>query len=415
MADKKEPQMFLHLVDDEKFTDGSIQLFESCDPGNHRYVIVRGSADKTTRYAKSPLIEFIDRGSSDYGALLQKLGDFTGVFVYSLFSRYHLDLVNRAPQETVFVWFFGGGELLTTKKYWKTVMLPSTRRLYYKHQAAAWVEHNFKKYGSLLRQGHFGELIKPIGKVFQTNAAPQPDGLDANLIKAIARVNYVAPVIPEELEQLRTMTPCSAELLTWNYPIENFSIDSIKDWRVTGNNWLIGNAARYALNHIEILRRLRTVKGHQGRVIVPLSYGDNERYRDDVIKYGYRYFGERFEPLLEFMPVERYFTIVSSCSAAFINTPRQHAMGSILVLLHLGARVYLREENPVYQYLKRRRVVVFPIQKQIPENAEEIARPLDPEWVEKNRDVVLSLGTRQAFLQKKKGLLETLHNRGKKH
>ncbi len=403
--------MFLHLVDDEKFTDGSIQLFEACDPGNHRYVIIYGSSGKTARYIKSPLIEFIRKDSPEEAALFQKLEEFTAVFVYSLFNPYHLDMVNKAPDKAVLVWFFGGGELLTTKKYWKTVMLPATRRLYYKHQFLPWLQRNFKKYSALLRQGQFTELIKPIRKIVHSGGVPQTGGLDTNLTKAIARVNYIAPVIPEDYEQLRQMTATEAELVEWNFPIENFSLDKIKDWQVTGQNWLIGNAARYALNHIEIMRRLRRVKGHQGKLIVPLSYGDNDRYRDEVIKYGYRYFGERFQPILEFMPVEQYFRIVSSCSVVFFNTLRQHAVGNTLFVLYIGSKLYLREENPVYQFLRNRGAAVFSIQKHLHENADEIIQPLDSELRKKNRNIVESLGVKQVLMQKTQILLEKVKNR----
>jgi dTDP-N-acetylfucosamine:lipid II N-acetylfucosaminyltransferase len=135
------------------------------------------------------------------------------------------------------------------------------------------------------------------------------------------------------------MTHCKAQLLCWNYTA-GFSLENMKDWRITGSNWLIGNAARYALNHIEIMKILRKIKGHPGNIISPLSYGDSELYQKEVLQIGQRWFGERFCPMLEFAPIEQYFSILKTCSAAFFNTPRQHAMGSILVSLYLGARVF---------------------------------------------------------------------------
>jgi len=401
--------MFLHLVDDEKFTDGSIELFESCDPGNHRYVIIRGSSDSTSRYVKSPRVEYIEKDSPEYDALCNALEGFTAVFVYSLFNRYHLDMVNRAPERAVLVWFFGGGELLTTKKYWKTMMLPLTRRLYYKHQVVPWVQRNLRKYTHMVRTGRFGELIRPIRKLSSHRSVPCGSPLRTNMREAIARFDYVAPVIPEDLEQLRSMTECNAKFLSWNYPMEGFSLDQMEDWHVTGNNWLIGNAARYALNHIDLMNRLRKIE-HGGHLIVPLSYGDNEHYRDDVLRIGAKWFGPRFCPIVEFKPVMEYIALISSCSAAFFNTKRQHAIGNVLFMLHLGSKVFLRDENPVYHFLKTKGAIVFSIQTELSAilSRRDIDKPLDEESLRKNRDIVGQIISAEAFTERTDNVLSVL-------
>lgn len=399
--------MFLHLVDDEKFTDGSIALFETCDPGNHRYVMVCKEAGVPSRYIKNKAIQIIPKDSPEYKAIIGTLADYTAVFVYSFFNKYHLDITNRAPANATLVLFFGGGELLTQKKYWPTVMLPWTKYLYYKHRTLPWVKTNLKKYASLLRQGRFTALAQPFRKRLASGPYPAVSALDTNIEKAVARLDYIAPVIPEDYDQLKKMTPCKAELLCWNYT-SGFSLDKMKDWRITGSNWLVGNAARYALNHVEMLRRLRKIKGHSGNLIVPLSYGDSELYKEDVQRAGRKWFGRRFQPVLEYMPIDRYYALLGTCSAAFFNTPRQHALGNIKVSLYLGARVFLRSENPVYQFLKRRGAIVFSIQTDIPCNAAEIDTPLDDKCIQKNREVITQIASDEALQEKTETMLAIL-------
>lgn len=391
--------MFLHLVDDDKFTDGSIALFEACDPGNHRYVAVQTESETSFVYIRSTLVTVVQKDSAAYKQIVAELSEYTAVFVYSLYNRYHLDIVNKAPANAVFVWFFGGGELLTTKKYWTSVMLPRTRLLYYKHRqldfqdrAATWIKTNVNKYGKLLRQGQFSALAQPFRKQWASVGESAGSPLDTRLEKAIARMDYIAPVIPEDFDRLKSMVTCNAKLLNWNYT-SGFSLDQMKDWRITGNNWLVGNAARYALNHIEIFRMLRKVKGHHGKLITPLSYGDSTRYTKDVLRAGKTLFGERFSPVLEFMPILHYYEMVQTCSAAFFNTPRQHAMGNIIRLLYMGARVYLRDENPAYLFLKRRGAIVFSIQSDIPAEAKNINVPLDANCIRQNRNVITAIAS----------------------
>lgn len=402
--------MFLHLVDDEKFTDGSADLFEACDPGNHRYVIVCSNNPAQFRYIKKTNVQIIRYESEEYRSLTQTLSDYTAVFVYSLFNKYHLDLVNKAPTEAVLVWFFGGGELLTTKKYWPTVMLPRTRLLYYKHRAIPWLKTNFYKYINLLRQGKVIALAQPLRKLMVSGRSPGDSALDTHLEKAIARMDYIAPVIPEDYEQLKKMVPCNAEIVNWNYSA-GFSLCNMESWRVTGNNWLVGNASRYALNHIEMFRLLNKIKGHQGDVIVPLSYGDNELYKNDILRAGNHFFGKQFRPLLDYMPIEDYYATIRTCSAAFFNTPRQHAMGNIIRVLYIGARVFLREENPGYQFFKRYGAKVFSIQTDIPRTAETIDVPLDMTTIQQNRNAIVRIASEQVLQDKTLRMLTILKER----
>jgi hypothetical protein len=195
--------MFLHLVDDEKFTDGSILLFEKCDPGNHRYVIVCKEAGVPLRYIKKNDIQIISKDSPEYITLVNSLADYTAVFIYSFFNKYHLHIANNAPANATLVWFFGGGELLTQNKYWPSVMLPRTKFLYYKHQILPWIQTNLKKYTSLLRQGQFDLLLQPLRKLCASAEQPEGTLLDTNMEKAISRVDYIAPVIPEDYDLLK--------------------------------------------------------------------------------------------------------------------------------------------------------------------------------------------------------------------
>ena len=106
---------------------------------------------------------------------------------------------------------------------------------------------------------------------------------------------------------------------------------------------LVGNSADPRNEHIEILSQLSRFSHDNIRVVVPLSYG-RKRYADKVIAEGQRLFGDKFEPLIGFMPLDEYVKLLNRVDIAIFNHRRQQAMGNIITLLGLGKKVYLRPE-----------------------------------------------------------------------
>lgn len=111
----------------------------------------------------------------------------------------------------------------------------------------------------------------------------------------------------------------------------------------------VGNSADPSNNHVEIFHKLRMYKDLNVEIICPLSYGNNE-YRDSVIHEGKKMFGNKFNPLIEFLSFDDYLTILSKIDIAIFNHKRQQAMGNIITLLGLGKKVYIREEITTWPF-----------------------------------------------------------------
>ena len=78
-------------------------------------------------------------------------------------------------------------------------------------------------------------------------------------------------------------------------------------------NILIGNSSSETNNHFDAFQ-LFNEKNIQGKKIyIPLSYGDN-KYRELVIKEADFIFGEKAEPLVDFLSTKEYSKIIDSCS-----------------------------------------------------------------------------------------------------
>ena len=129
-----------------------------------------------------------------------------------------------------------------------------------------------------------------------------------------------------------------------------------------GQNILLGNSASETNNHKEIFNILSRHDLKSRKVIVPLSYGSQE-YRSKIIDIGKKLLGDSFVPIVDYMPLNEYSSIVASCNVVIMNHLRQQALGNIGTALYQGAHVYLDSSNPVYQFFMKKNAVVQSTQK----------------------------------------------------
>jgi dTDP-N-acetylfucosamine:lipid II N-acetylfucosaminyltransferase len=120
------------------------------------------------------------------------------------------------------------------------------------------------------------------------------------------------------------------------------------------------------------------------RVVVPLSYGDT-RYREVVIGAGRRLFGDRFRPLVGFLPLEDYRTVMSQCGHVVMNQCRQQALGNIFDALWRGARVYMNDTT-AYTALTRLGFEVGLVVRELPAGCN--LRQLSPPSIQRNRELL---------------------------
>ena len=122
-------------------------------------------------------------------------------------------------------------------------------------------------------------------------------------------------------------------------------------------NIQVGNSADPSNNHLEALEKLLPFKEQDIAIYVPLSYGDEE-HAQKVIKQGKEWFGDKFKPLIEFMPFDEYLKLLGTIDIAIFNHKRQQAMGNTITLLGLGKTVYMRSDTTQWQFFKEKNIIV---------------------------------------------------------
>lgn len=371
----------LHLATDDKFIDQAIRLFERELPGQNFLFVHSKGAPKNI---KSPIHGSVSRASVLTGGLAEDASGYALVVLHSLdpaWWRIVLSLPTGLPVLWL-GWGFDYYDLLG--KECGDLLLPATR---------AWVG-----------QGEMGDgltvkLKRGIRCLFF--------GVDKK--KVIERIDYFAPVLPEEYDLVKGAVDWDRfpQQVVWNYgSLEEDLVRGFLDGRVTGHNLLVGNSASPTNNHIDLFRALSGQVSSHRKIIAPLSYG-NPVYREIVLQEGQGVFSEVFFPLVDFMPLEQYVQTLLSCGFAVMNHVRQQALGNIIILLYLGAKVFLRQESPVYEHFRKQGMVLFTVQE-LERDFGMLDEGLDLVSMEANRQLIIRYWSAAVARQKTVRLLEQI-------
>jgi len=158
---------------------------------------------------------------------------------------------------------------------------------------------------------------------------------------------------------------------------------------------LVGNSATDTNRHEFTFNKLSKIGLKDLKVNVPLSYGDPE-YRDKILKIGKEIFGEKFYPLNEFLPYDKYLEIIFNIDIAIFAHNRQQGMGNLIQLLGLGKKVYLNPETSQWDLYQNLGIKVYDINGDIDLN-------INAKELENNKKIVrewFSLENLKAQLKK---------------
>lgn len=142
------------------------------------------------------------------------------------------------------------------------------------------------------------------------------------------------------------------------YPSNLYKEYDIKEKRHAGINIQIGNSAETTNNHFEVFDQLLKYKDSDISIYAPLSYG-NQNYAKKVIERGKELFGDKFIPLTEFMPYEKYLEFLGNIDMVIFGHKRQQALGNSIILLGLGKKIYMRNDITPWQFFADISVKVY--------------------------------------------------------
>ena len=355
----------LHVAPDEKFIDSAIWQFQKVTSSHNMFLILLDEGKSKAlrvKNVKTPI--FKPRTKKTLTWIKQQESNVDLVCFHGIDSKYIAKVILNLSVKTRVLWFLFGAEVYNNRQITRVedILLKDT---------LTYNENPFKSLEYFLKI--------PFRKIkgFLTNP-------DHHIVRAIKRADYCGILFEEELENLNKRMGISPKHVVFcYYPIE-FILK--EDLNVSDNNILLGNSATITNNHLDIFEMLKEFDLENRRLIVPLNYGDN-RYKTKILSVGKKIFKNRFNPLVHFMPLDEYNRCIESCSIAIMPHIRQQAVGNVLVMLYMGAKVYLSNRNTVFHYLKRLNVTLFSIEEDLMDN-EDRFKGLSAKEKKNNKDIV---------------------------
>lgn len=367
--------MILHFVTDEKVTDQIIQNFNRNANGSFFLVFV-GHQGLNFRHIKSSTNNITTFFFKDnINDVIEKLNP-TAIVIHA----FHLDyakVIIKIKKPIRIAWYAWGFDIYGLPLIKPSIYAPLTTSFLKKHNMLLNIQWKVFK-SDFLRK----TILNILGKEDRYSI----------IYQAKKRINYFVSYMQEEYDYY-------SNFYTNNFKFINCPFSTIDQYLAGSNelfkknelkkNILIGNSNTIESNHIDVFSIIgRNKKLADIEVFVPLNYGTNNTYKNEVIKKGKQTFGKTFNPIMGFIDRKEYIELLSTCSVGVFYHYRQQAMGNIIPMLYLGARVYLSSRNPTFKFLKKSGMIIFDLDKDFKIYGNEC---LHASFVETNKKILNNL------------------------
>ncbi len=158
---------------------------------------------------------------------------------------------------------------------------------------------------------------------------------------------------------------------------------------------LIGNSASFSNNHFYVINKLNNTNFPDDcRIIMPISYGGNALYREDIKSVYREKYGSKVEFITDYMHLHEYNKLFLRLRSMILSSWRQESIGTVIMGLYLGVKVFMSEYSPLYKWMHECGFILKTI-----EDAKNIdfATPLTLEEKVHNRNLVLEKYSEDVF------------------
>lgn len=405
--------MILHLANDEKIIGRTIEIFEEVFPFSNLWVITNRSRKKDLSIIQpTPKTEHLLLGRKEFlkdikgniSAVMERCGESSGLPNNNLPEN-----GLSGSRVNILIHLLNPRKINIVKQIQKALPATCNVKIY-------WIIWGLDLYNKLLAPAGFdmftqdnrysGLLDKGFGIFNRIGAAREAK----STVKFIEQsVDYIVTDTTESdyLQLVKYYPRLAAK--PWKdffyYPIDTILGElyyrplpdsSCKE------TVMVGNSASRTNNHKYLLALLSQFDLRGKKVVVPLSYSGRARYVNEVVAYGKKEV-EGFVPLMKFMPLDEYNRLQSSTAVALFGNLRQEAIGNIMIALYMGAKVFLFESNPVYEWAAMHNLKVYPMSAL---SQVELDTLLPVEDAEHNRSVLRELYSKRRMIQLIKELFE---------
>lgn len=170
----------------------------------------------------------------------------------------------------------------------------------------------------------------------------------------ISRFSFVATPIEGDFDNykkiwgfkaknLRFWFPFSSDVLGLKIPAKNNDCTTI----------LVGNSGHFTNRHLEVADMLEKYKNENIKIIIPLSYGCDNVYREKVESYYHKIFSSKKVRILKNdLPFVEYVKLLGQVDIGIFNHFVQEAGHNVMLLETLGKKVYISKQNTLLNMSK---------------------------------------------------------------
>ena len=364
----------IHCVTDEKFTQVIIDEFdflsERCIS---KYVLVTRRPRKEFKYISNlKNIEIIE--TRDFQKYIES--EKCDYVILHNFNSLPYGLTAKIPKDIRLVWFSWGMDIYGKVMNKPFVYIPNM----YHEETQKLIKPTFKERIQKIKGWIKRYLHKNI------------------IINAVKRIDYYSGVIPEEYDMMRRLSFFKAKPVDFRYASPYSGIElSLLDEETPklGNDILIGNSGDPRNNHADIFIKLKDIDLGNRKVVVPLSYGGTKRYRDQIKSIGKEIWGDRFIAIENFMPLQEYEKVISSCGFRIFGQERQQAMGNIGIALRTGCKVFAYKSSIIYKHFEKYQIKLYSIEEELNSNELKSLPSQEETYTNRKRTIERYLSSKQ--------------------
>lgn len=349
----------IHFLEISIFTPHFINSFDKISDNTEFYIINNGFFDKdymtkdnvflfdlADQKTQEKLIGNINNSEDKVVAIFHQLNGYKSNIIYSL------------RKDIRKVWCLWGNDVYETNTFLKFNLYEKQTKNFLDNSTNALVKNYFVQAAKelIVQTLLFINSRKKIPLLKKIN---ERFGIDRYLLIK-EKIDVISYIVPKEKEILSRLFPDKIYCHLYSDPqLPQFHHISVLS--SDAENILVGNSGAITNNHLDCFEILKNCNLGARKIIVPLSYGGNENYINEVIKKGKSYFGESFIPMKDRVSLEEYSRLLSSCSIAMMNQRRQQAGGNLFHLVGSEVKVYMNRENGFYGYFKDNGIKVYDI------------------------------------------------------
>ena len=360
----------LHIYDDDKITEASIRLYNELNKFPQTFIILTDLSDKWASLKEQFLnVQLIKNNPVNEILLLKMINEFDVVYFHPLSFQKAKIISKIKKTNQLFIWVLWGYDL-------------------YNFLDALNSNQNYKT------QLEKKSLIKWFKDFYTFKIIYK---------KAIRKIDFCYFLIDGDYFLLRENFKINAKWISNIYPTIEYYLQNLTNSTVSNNKILIGNSATPSNLHSQVFDCIDS--NIKREIICPLNYGD-PNYKNHIIEVGHKKFGDYFNPLVDFMPLKDYMSLLENCSHAIMPHERQQAFGTIVIMLFLGAKVFLSEKSTIYNWFIQNEITIFSFEKDL---TNEIDSFLDENTVLKNKKTIEKVLSIQSFIEKETAIQENFY------